>query len=167
MINYTSSMLADDAIAQMICASLDEVLAPIISVLDCYDSYLDPHIAPIDFVRYMSAWILVHPEEGWDDSAVRKSLAHAIRFYELRGTARGLRDYLKEVFNVDVMVEDSGSVTTSRDFTDPTTWTVPGSPAVKVSVQGSQASSANMDLIHTLLEVAIPAHVTATLTEGS
>ncbi len=166
MINYTSSLLADDRIAQMICASLDDVLAPIISVLDCYDSYLDAHIAPIDFVRYMSAWILVNPEASWDDNTVRKSLAHAIRFYEYRGTARGLHDYLYEVFGIEVGIEDSGSVTTSRDSTDPSTWSAPGPPAVSISLQGNSVSESSLDLIQTLLAVAIPAHVKATLVDG-
>ncbi|MDP4805357.1 MAG: phage tail protein [Candidatus Nanopelagicales bacterium] len=166
MINYTSSMLADDPIAQMICASLDEVLAPIISVLDCYDSYLDAHIAPIDFVRYMSSWILVNPQASWDDATVRKALAHAIRFYDFRGTSRGLHDYFKDIFGIDVVIEDSGSVITSRDSTDPSTWSAPGPPAVSISLQGNTDSESSLDLIQTLLAVAIPAHVTATLVDG-
>lgn len=167
MINYTSSMLADDPIAQMICASLDEVLAPIISVLDCYDSYLDAHIAPIDFVRYMSSWILVNPQASWDDMTVRKSLAHAIRFYDFRGTSRGLHDYLKDIFGIDVAIEDSGSVITSRDSTDPSTWPALEQPSVNISLQGSTVSASSLDLIRTLLTVAVPAHVTATLVDGT
>lgn len=167
MINYTSSMLADDPIAQKICASLDEVLAPIISVLDCYDSYLDVNIAPLDFVRYMSTWILVHPETGWDEHAVRRSLANAIRFYEFRGTARGVRDFLSVVFNVDVAVEDSGSVTTSQDWTDPSTWPTPEAPSVHITISGREGASTDMDLVHMVMGAAVPAHVEATLSEGS
>lgn len=167
MINYTSSMLAEDRIAQMICASLDEVLAPIISVLDCYDSYLDVFLAPLDFVQYMSTWILVHPETGWDEDAVRKSLANAISFYELRGTASGLKEYLGTVFNLDVTVVDSGSVTTSRDSTDASTWPTVEPPTASVTLRGRDGAAVNMDLVHMVLGSAIPAHVDVTVTEES
>jgi len=167
MINYTSALLQGDRIAQMLCASLDDVLAPVISVLDCYDSYLDPFVAPIDFVRYMSSWILVHPELGWDEEAVRKSLAHAMNFYSCRGTASGYIEYLSTVFDIDVEVTDTGSVTTSRDFTDPSTWPTAPEPAVTVTVRGRDGAPVNLELIRMVLGAATPAHVEPTLVEGS
>ena len=36
------ALYLDDVFAQNLCASLDEVLAPAISVLDCFPAYLDP-----------------------------------------------------------------------------------------------------------------------------
>lgn len=167
MINYTSSMLIEDPVAQKICGSLDEVLAPIISVLDCYDSYLDVFLAPMDFVRYMCTWILVNPELGWDDDAVRKSLAHAIRFYEFRGTSRGIRDFLTTVFDLDVTVEESGSVTTSRDSTDPSTWTIPPLPSATITVTGRDGAAVDMGLVGLVLDTAVPAHVDVTLAGAS
>ena len=67
---------------------------------------------------------------------------------------------------IEVGIEDSGSVTTSRDSTDPSTWSAPGPPAVSISLQGNTVSESSLDLIQTLLAVAIPAHVTATLVDG-
>lgn len=167
MINYTSSMLIEDPVAQKICASLDEVLAPIISSLDCYDSYLDVFLAPMDFVKYMCTWILVNPELGWDDDTVRKSLAHAIRFYEFRGTSRGIRDFLSTVFELDVTVEESGSVITSRDSTDASTWTIPSPPTATITVAARAGSVIDSGLIGLVLTTAVPAHVDVTLTEAS
>ena len=167
MINYTSSMLIEDPVAQKICASLDEVLAPIISVLDCYDSYLDVFLAPMDFVKYMCTWILVNPEIGWDEDTVRKSLAHAIRFYEFRGTSRGLRDFLSTVFDLEVTIQESGSVTTSRDATDASTWTIPPAPTVSITVSSRSGAPIDHDLIGLVLTAAVPAHVDATLTEAT
>lgn len=167
MINYTSSMLIEDPVAQKICASLDEVLAPIISVLDCYDSYLDVFIAPMDFVKYMCTWILVSPEIGWEEHTVRKSLANALRFYASRGTSRGISDFLTTVFELEVTVEESGSVTTSRDSTDPSTWTLPSSPTVTITVRPREGAVVDIGMINLVLETAVPAHVDATLTEVS
>jgi phage tail-like protein len=167
MINYTSSMLIEDQVAQKICGSLDEVLAPIISVLDCYDSYLDVYLAPMDFVRYMSTWILVNPEVGWNDHTVRRSLAHAIQFYEFRGTSRGIQDFLTTVLDLEVTIEESGSVTTSRDSTEPATWPVPPNPSVTITVSGRGGTPVDMGLVTLVTNTALPAHVDATVTEAA
>lgn len=167
MINYTSSMLIEDPIAQKICASLDEVLAPIISSLDCYDSYLDVFIAPMDFVKYMCTWILVSPEIGWEEHTVRKSLAHALQFYSARGTSRGIKDFLTTVFELDVTIEESGSVTTSQTSTDASTWTIPPTPSVAITVTTRDNSPVDMGMVGLVLEAAVPAHVDLTLTEAT
>lgn len=167
MINYTSSMLIDDPVAQKICASLDEVLAPIISVLDCYDAYLDAHIAPLDFVRYMCSWILVSPELGWNETVVRNALSHAIAFYGLRGTAKGIEGFFSTVLQMDVTVEESGSVTTSRDSTDPATWTVPAPPSATITIHGQEGALADTSFASLVLTAAVPAHVDVRLVEAT
>ena len=168
MINYTSSMLIEDPVAQKICASLDEVLAPIISVLDCYDSYLDAQIAPVDFVRYMCSWILVSPELGWNESVIRNALSHAITFYGRRGTAKGIEGFFAAVFQVQATVEESGSVTTSRDFTDPSTWPAAPLPSVTVTVHDPAGRQRHPDanFARLVLDTAVPAHVDARLVEA-
>lgn len=165
MINYTSSMLIEDPVAQKICASLDEVLAPIVSVLDCYDSYLDAQLAPMDFVRYMCSWLLVNPEIGWDDATVRNALSHAIHFYELRGTSKGIERFASAVFNIEVTVEQTGGVTTSRDSTDPSTWIVPPPPRCTVTIRSRGGSKVDHATLELVLSTAIPAHVEVTLVE--
>ena len=166
MINYTSSMLIEDVVAQKICASLDEVLAPIISVLDCYDSYLDAQIAPLDFVRYMCTWILVNPELGWNESIIRNALAHAITFYGKRGTAAGVEGFFSTVFGLTATVEESGSVTTSRDFTDPSTWPAAPLPSVTITVEGLAGRDIDINFAKLVLDTAVPAHVDAKLVEA-
>ena len=167
MINYTSSMLIEDPVAQMICASLDEVLAPIISVLDCYDAYLDAHVAPLDFVRYMCSWILVSPELGWSESVVRNALSHAITFYGLRGTSVGLERFFAAVLQLNVTVEESGSVTTSRDSTDPSTWPVPAPPNATITIHGQEGVPVDLNFVNLVLNTALPAHVDARLVEAT
>ena len=166
MINYTSSMLIEDVVAQKICASLDEVLAPIISVLDCYDSYLDAQIAPLDFVRYMCTWILVNPELGWNESIIRNALAHAITFYGKRGTAAGVEGFFSTVFGLTATVEESGSVTTSRDFTDPSTWPAAPLLSVTITVEGLAGRDIDINFAKLVLDTAVPAHVDAKLVEA-
>ena len=50
------ALYLDDVFAQNLCASLDEVLAPVIGVLDCFPAYLDPRTAPPDMVDWLAGW---------------------------------------------------------------------------------------------------------------
>ena len=45
------AVFADDDLAQRFVGGLDDVLAPILNVLDCLDSYFTPALAPVDFTR--------------------------------------------------------------------------------------------------------------------
>ena len=45
----------EDSLTQRITAGLDEVLAPVLNVLDNLDAYLDPALAPSDFYEWLTA----------------------------------------------------------------------------------------------------------------
>lgn len=162
MVDFTPAMLAEDPLVREILGALDEGLAPIISTLDCFDAYLDPHLAPMDFVAYLSSWLLVSQEEGWDDETRRTALAMAIQRSTWRGTAHGIEARLASLFGMTVSVEDSGSVTTSRDFTPPELWTRAPAPEVTVTLP-SDGPQIDLPTVRTALSSVLPAHVGVTL----
>ena len=84
-------MLAEDPVVQLLLGALDEVLAPIISVLDCFDAYLDPRLAPLDFVDYMSSWLLVSQVEYGGKKPAERHLPP--RYHDQGG--EGLRKALR------------------------------------------------------------------------
>ena len=47
----------DDPFIQRFTAGLDEVLAPVLSTLDCIDAYVDPHLTPEDFLGWLGSWV--------------------------------------------------------------------------------------------------------------
>ncbi|MFJ6684417.1 phage tail protein [Streptomyces werraensis] len=51
------AIFADDDLAQRFVAGLDEVLAPLLVVLDNLDAYFDPALAPLDFTRWLADWV--------------------------------------------------------------------------------------------------------------
>src|SRR5690242_2503125 len=44
-------------------AALEEVLDPVVVVLDCLAAYLDPDLAPLQMVDAMAAWLGMEPDE--------------------------------------------------------------------------------------------------------
>ncbi|MFF0219132.1 phage tail protein [Streptomyces vinaceus] len=101
----------EDEFVQRFTAGLDDVLAPVISTLDCLEHYLDPALAPADFLPWLAGWLDL--DLGTDGDPVRRGrlLAAAGDLYRRRGTAGGLRDHLWLMFGGRVEVEDGTSVT--------------------------------------------------------
>ncbi|MDE0975619.1 MAG: phage tail protein [Candidatus Nanopelagicales bacterium] len=159
MVNYTPSMLAEDPIVQLLLGALDEVLAPIISVLDCYDAYLDPQLAPLDFIDYMSSWLLVSQVEYWTEETRRASLASTVPRSKWRGTVISFEERINSLFGVSVLVTDSGKVIANSQFTDPDLWEESASPAVLVAVPKSSDAFVSLEMIREALQAVLPAHV--------
>lgn len=101
-------MLLDDELLMALCAALDDLLAPAVAALDCFGAYLDPRLAPEDFLGWLAALV------GSDRS--RPAIASAVPGYADRGTATGLRECAAAAAGVpveQVTVVDPGGVSWS------------------------------------------------------
>jgi phage tail-like protein len=103
-------MFHDDVFAQRLCDGLDAVLAPVPSTIDNFWAYLDPALAPIDFVEWLAGWVGIELDQTWPEQRRRQLVARAIKLYERRGTAEGLADLIELYVGVRPTVEDSGGV---------------------------------------------------------
>jgi phage tail-like protein len=109
----------EDPLFLGLCAAFDELLGPVVTALDCFAAYLDPWLAPGDFLAWLGTLVGVGvgAETGPDASDQHRALiAGAVRAYQARGTAAGLRDVVAAAVGVtaeQVSVADSGAVTWS------------------------------------------------------
>jgi len=46
-------------------SGFDDVLAPILSTLDCLPAYFDPSLAPEDFLGWLAGWVGLSLDENW------------------------------------------------------------------------------------------------------
>lgn len=146
---------ADD-LAQRLTSALDEVIAPAVSVLDCLDAYVDPQLAPPDFVRWLASCLGIEDDEALPLERRRNLLRHAPRALRMQGTAYGIAAAVAAVGGVRVHVRDSGGATWSRSATaEP-----PPSPSpfVEVRVEGSIAV-ADWERVDRAVAAAKPADV--------
>lgn len=107
------AMLQDDPFLQRFTAALDEVLTPVVATLDTLDAYVDPELAPGDFLAWLAGWVGLGLDPQWPVAAQRRLLGSAADVHDARGTARGLREELSLLCGADVEVEDPGGVTCS------------------------------------------------------
>jgi phage tail-like protein len=76
-------------------AGLDDVLAPVIATLDNLDAYVDPMLAPPDFLEWLAGWVGVTVNDNAPVALHRATVARAAELHRMRGTVAGLRTALE------------------------------------------------------------------------
>jgi phage tail-like protein len=121
------AILADDPLFHELCDAFDELLSPMASALDCFAAYLDPWLAPPDFLDWLDEVVGAGAEPSWPVERRRTHVAEAVSSHKFRGTAEGLRREAAVAAGVlpgQVTVEDPGGVTYSSRPLPPS----PGKP---------------------------------------
>jgi phage tail-like protein len=91
--------------------ALEEMLDPIVAVLDGLPAHFDPDFAPRDMLNLMAAWLGVDLDESQEIKYQREMLRQSAELGRRRGTVRGLEMALALYFPaVPLRVEDQGSV---------------------------------------------------------
>jgi phage tail-like protein len=151
----------EDPFVARFTGGLDDVLAPIIATLDSLEAYVDPLLAPEDFLAWLAGWVGVTVNENAPVALHRATVARAAELHRLRGTVAGLRTALELLTGGEVEVEDSGGVASSST---PGTY-APGEPRpwVRVSVRVPAHTGWSPDALRAAVEAAVvaakPAHV--------
>jgi phage tail-like protein len=104
----------EDEFALRFTAALDEVLAPIMLALDNIDAYLDPIVAPPDFLAWLASWVGVELDETWTLDRQRQQTRQAVDLYRWSGTRRGLADTIKLYLDVEPEIIDNGGTSYSE-----------------------------------------------------
>ena len=147
----------EDNFAQRLTAGLDEVLAPVFATLANLPAYVDPRVAPIDFVEWLAGWVGLALDQTWPADRQRALIRQAADLYRLRGTARGIAAHVALYLQIEPEVEETGGASWSA---------VPGgsipgdpAPALKVRVRVSDPESVNVQRLDAVIRAAKPAHV--------
>lgn len=107
------SVYHGDPLFLELCAAFDELLAPLVTAVDCFPAYLDPLLAPADFLPWLAALAgCADPERAASGTpGERERVARAAADHALRGTAAGVRQAAARAAGVPVdrvTLEDPG-----------------------------------------------------------
>jgi len=123
--------LQEDEFCMRLVSAFDDVMAPLYCTLDCFDSYLDPQLAPEDFAEWLASWVGVEADETWDPGRRRKLIEEAVPLYRIRGTAAGLATHIRLYADVTPEIEESGGCAWSQTSGA----AMPGSPQPHLTVR--------------------------------
>lgn len=147
----------EDPFTMRMTEAFDELLAPVISTLDCLPAYFDAAVAPEDFVDWLADWVGIDLDETWDLPLRRQVVAGATDLHARRGTAAGLADQVRLVTGGEVEVHESGGTAWSVDAGS----ALPGSrkPTLLVRVRVPDPSAVDPVRLERLVTAVKPAHV--------
>ena len=96
--------------------ALEELLDPIVAVLDGLPAHFDPDHAPRDILNLLAAWLGADLDESQDMRHQREMVRRAADLGRKRGTVSGLELALALSFpDVPLRIEDQGGVRWSLD----------------------------------------------------
>jgi len=154
-------MFQDDEFALAFTAALDEVLAPAVLAIHTIDAYLDPQLAPRDFLDWLATWVGIELDETWPEPLQRDLVANAVDLYRWRGTKRGLAATIKLYAGVDPEIIDNGGTS----FSDTPRGPLPGAkqPSLIVRVHIAEGHYVDEARINDLVTAAKPAYLPHTI----
>lgn len=147
-----------EAFTEAFLAALDEVIAPLLSTLDNVDAYLDPALAPADFLPWLGGWVGVELDENWSQAQQRRLLGQAVELLQWRGTRHGMVELVRHFLAIDVdriEVTDTGGVAWSATPDG----ALPGSVPADVEVRVHCDDEVDRDRLDQLVSSVVPAHV--------
>ena len=155
---YLPALYQEDEFAQRWTSGLDVVLAPIFHSLDNIEAYLDPRLAPADFLDWLASWMGLVADETWPVERRRAFVSQASALYRMRGTPRGLAEHVKLFTGGEVEIVERGG--TARSATADAA--LPGSSGFDFVVRVRTADPASIDSarVDALVAAAKPAHLT-------
>jgi phage tail-like protein len=142
-------ILQEDPLLLQLCGMLDDLVAPVVAALDCFDAYLDPALAPADFLPWLGALL--------GASSERLDIASATADHAQCGTVGVLRRHAAYAAGVDlaqVTVIDPGGVSWSQAPGHATSLP-PGTEPIRVVVQVAADEAARVDELAATTRVAL------------
>ena len=95
---------------------LEELLDPIVAVLDALPAHFDPDHAPRDILNLIASWLGVDLDESQEIRHQREMVRRAADLARKRGTVAGMELALKLAYpDVPLRIEDQGGVRWSLD----------------------------------------------------
>jgi phage tail-like protein len=151
------ALYQEDDLAQRFLAAFDDVLAPVFCAVDNFAAYLDPALAPPDFLEWLATWVGIRFDDRATETQQRALVAEAVDLYRWRGTVRGLSQAVALATGIEPEVEESGAAVWSPVPTADADSSV--SPAVKIVLRVPDPSSVDRGRLEAVVAATKPAHV--------
>jgi len=146
-------------LGQRFLSALDDVLAPVFLAAESLPAYLDPALAPEDFLDWLGGWLGLVLDERWSLDRRRELVARAAALYQLRGTVEGVAQHVEAFAGVRPDVTESGGVSWSTTAEAPLPGT--GEPRLTVRMPIGAGDVIDLERLRALVDSIKPAHVVA------
>ena len=92
---YRRSDAVGKNLVRDLCFLLEHMFGSIEDVIDREASFFDPEACPEEFLPYLAQWTAFALDLEWPLERKRRLVRHAVTLFRLRGTAKGMRLFIK------------------------------------------------------------------------
>jgi phage tail-like protein len=167
LVDTLPGLFQEDPLVRQWTAALDELLAPVFMTLDGFAAYLDPWLAPEDFLPWLAGCVGMALDPAWPLDRRRAAVARAAELHRWRGTARGVAAAVELATGSTPEIEENGGVWWSASPTaavPPSLAPEPAEPRLLVRLHvPAGAPPGLLPAARRAIELAVPAHVPVTL----
>jgi phage tail-like protein len=153
------ALYQQDPFVQRFVSGFDDALAPVFCTLDNFGAYLDPALAPADFLSWLGAWLGLPLDETWSRAQQRRLLERAGDLYRWRGTTRGLAELIELTTGAVPEIIETGRVNWSADPEQPPPAAADPMLIVRVRLPADAAGGVDRRRLEALVGATRPAHV--------
>ena len=157
LVTLLPAYLQEDGFATRLTQGLDDVLAPAIAVLDCLEAYVDPRLAPEDFLPWLADWVGAPLDDAWTDQRRRLQVLAATALHRDRGTVKGLQALLELATGGEVTVREPAATSWSARPTDEAAHAEPQVLGITIAVD--DPTTLRERVLEELVRAAKPAHL--------
>lgn len=153
--SFLPAMLQADDFCVRFTQGLDPVLAPAVTTIDNVDTYVDPWLAPPDYLDWLASWFGLELDATWPEERRRSLIANALELGRWRGTVIGLALLIELYTGSAGEVDDGGGVAVSDDPDA----LLPGESRDSVTIRYADAGDIQRDRLVRVVRDVVPAHL--------
>jgi phage tail-like protein len=150
---------------------LEETIARLYRYFEPGAALADGDRAPKEFLQWLAGWVALTLREDWDELRQRDLIAKAVPLYRLRGTRRGVEEFLRIYTRLGASIDELGTAfQVGVHSTVGVDTMLDGGPAfffrVNVLLPNPQPEEikAQRAVAHAIVDLQKPAHTYYTLT---
>ncbi|BBJ38595.1 phage tail protein [Streptomyces antimycoticus] len=159
LLHQLPAVYLDHPFLERFLSALDEVLAPVLLILDNLPAHLHPRTAPEDLLAWLAEWVAVEVDPERPVTQRRAVVASAVTRHRRRGTREGLAAAVRVETGIEPEIIESGATDWSTEPGAP----LPGSArpwvTVRLTVPDAEAVAPTRLRLERLLAAEVPAHV--------
>jgi phage tail-like protein len=161
-LKYLPAFYSEDEFLGRFLKIFESIITPIEQVIGQIDIYFDPKTTTEGLLPWLASWVDLVLDEGWPLEKRRQLIGSAVELYQLRGTRRGLSEYLRIYTGVEpVIIEHFGGISLSKESR--LGWnTVLGDGldhCFAVILELESTSAVDLQKVKAIIEAEKPAHV--------
>jgi phage tail-like protein len=94
-LDYLPGLFRDDEFMGQYLNIFEDIMGPLERTVDNLAMYFDPLLTPEHMVAWLASWLDLSRDPGWTIKRRRELVKSAAILHRLRGTKRGLSEYLR------------------------------------------------------------------------